>query len=321
MERIIYVPIERLQERYSSQWDDWFEAAFKKHGIPFIRVGDYTERHITQGEFLDVVDTNQYKNKQISQILATLKMFPKDSYTIFFTDVWFPGIEMIAYVRDALKMDIRIVGMLHAGTYDPHDFLTRSGMRYWGRSFEQSVINICDKILLATDFHRHLIGDAGLDLQGKSEIVEWPVETDFNLYEKDNIVVFPHRLAPEKQPDQFDVMMMKYGEKYGHETIWVRTKDVCKTKDEYYKLLARAKVSVSTALQETYGIAMVESVNNGCIPVAPNRLSYKEVLRDFKLYEDLDEAVDLVHQAIINYKRPNKIQGKEISWLKKILQK
>ena len=46
------------------------------------------------------------------------------------------GLEMLAYVRDGLGLKFKIVGILHAGTYDPHDFLTQKGMASWGRPLE-----------------------------------------------------------------------------------------------------------------------------------------------------------------------------------------
>ncbi len=51
---------------------------------------------------------------------------------------------------------------------------------------------------------------------------------------------------------------------------------------DYWSWLARSDVVVSTALQETFGIAVVESLLAGCWPVLPDRLSYREILpREF----------------------------------------
>lgn len=320
MERLIYVPIERLEERYSAQWDEWFKHAFDREGINYIHLGDHLNHKIKDGEFLDVVSTNVYKCRQMSRILEIIQKDPKIPTSIFFMDLWFPSIEMLAYIRDGLGAPIKISGMLHAGAYDEHDFLHKKGMWHWAHHFEQSLINIVDKIFLATDFHKKLIWNDVLELpQEKIRYVEWPVETDFKEQPKLDWVVFPHRLAEEKQPKIFTQMHNMYNAKYGNDARWIFTKGVAKTKAEYYDLLACSKVAVSTALQETYGIAMVEAVNNGCIPVAPNRLSYPEVLRGHTLYNNLDEAVELIHKGLTEWKRPAKLGGKEIPWLKELL--
>ncbi|MEX2133115.1 MAG: DUF3524 domain-containing protein, partial [Acidimicrobiia bacterium] len=44
--------------------------------------------------------------------------------------------------------------------------------------------------------------------------------------------------------------------------------------DLYRKLVASSDVVVSTALQEFFGISVVEAITAGCRPVLPNRLSY-----------------------------------------------
>jgi hypothetical protein len=48
--------------------------------------------------------------------------------------------------------------------------------------------------------------------------------------------------------------------------------------EEYRRHLLDADVVVSTALQEFFGIAVVEAVAAGCFPVVPDRLSYPSLL-------------------------------------------
>ncbi|HUP15660.1 MAG TPA: DUF3524 domain-containing protein [Acidimicrobiia bacterium] len=60
--------------------------------------------------------------------------------------------------------------------------------------------------------------------------------------------------------------------------------------DTYRKLVASCDVVVSTALQEFFGISIVEAIAAGCRPVLPNRLAYPWLipneLRDEVLYRD-----------------------------------
>ncbi len=62
---------------------------------------------------------------------------------------------------------------------------------------------------------------------------------------------------------------------------------------DYYGWLKRGDIVVSTAVQENFGIAVVEAMRHGCLPLLPNRLSYPEILpppfhEDF-LYADQEE--------------------------------
>ena len=46
----------------------------------------------------------------------------------------------------------------------------------------------------------------------------------------------------------------------------------------YRDILATCDIVVSTANQETFGLAILEAVLAGCRPILPNRLSYPEVI-------------------------------------------
>ena len=48
--------------------------------------------------------------------------------------------------------------------------------------------------------------------------------------------------------------------------------------DEYREALGRADVVVSTALQEFQGLAVLEAVAAGCLPLVPDRLAYRETI-------------------------------------------
>lgn len=70
----------------------------------------------------------------------------------------------------------------------------------------------------------------------------------------------------------------------------------------YLSLLHEADIVVSTALQEFFGIAIVEAVYAGAFPVLPSRLSYPEVMpaafHDVILYDTVDELTERLQWAV-----------------------
>ena len=296
------VPIEPLEERYSIDWNNWIESFFLKSKGDFqfkTIFGDPLTNKIEHGSFLDVCGTNYYKASQLQKIAKLIydgKV--KDGDIFFFHDLWFPGLEMLAYMRDGLGIDFKITGILHAGTWDEWDFLSQKHMEYWAFKIEEGWFNLVNAIFVATEYHRKLILSkravgackiyaTGLPIynrEGQDGLLSKPFWDE----KKENIIVFPHRLDPEKQPGFFDELgkdLKKRSETF-KDWQFIKTKDVCRDKQEYYDLLRRSKIAVSFATQETWGIAMQEALFAGCVPVVPNRLSYPEMYNAGLIYND-----------------------------------
>ncbi|NWG21081.1 MAG: DUF3524 domain-containing protein [Chloroflexi bacterium] len=66
--------------------------------------------------------------------------------------------------------------------------------------------------------------------------------------------------------------------------------------ETYRRLLHQADIIVSTAIQEFFGIAVVEAMYCGCIPLLPHRLSYPEILpaqyHEWCLYDSPEQLSD-----------------------------
>lgn len=56
------------------------------------------------------------------------------------------------------------------------------------------------------------------------------------------------------------------------------SKDYPESREAYARCLSSAHIAVSTAIQENFGMAVVESMAAGCVPLLPSRLSYPEIL-------------------------------------------
>ncbi|MCK5835863.1 MAG: glycosyltransferase, partial [Desulfobacula sp.] len=70
---------------------------------------------------------------------------------------------------------------------------------------------------------------------------------------------------------------------------------------EYKSWLARGSVVISTAIQENFGISVMEAVRHGCFPLLPDRLSYPEIMPEkfhdnvlYKSRSDLEEKLESI---------------------------
>ena len=297
MPKIINVPIEPLEERYSAQWNRWIPQELKRLGVNYIHLNwvQPLSTEIRNGSFLDVIGTNYYKASQLQQLMV---MFEQGQINhgdvILLNDIWFPGLEMLAYVRDALRIDFKIAGVAHAGTWDPYDFLTQMDMEYWAKDLENSWFKIIDYILVNSHYHKKLLIETRKVDRYKLFVVGYPFKPEEFVipnHPKENIVVFPHRLNYEKRPQIFDKIAYELSLEFP-DWQFIKTKDVWTNKKAYYELLNRSKIAYSCAWQETFGIAMVEAVLCGCIPLVPDRLSYEHLYGDTFKYTKEEETRD-----------------------------
>jgi hypothetical protein len=153
------------------------------------------------------------------------------------------------------------------------------------------MFEVFDNNFFATDFHIDMFcrefGYEKFELlnSGKAAIVGWPMEylqdelKEYDSAFKENIILFPHRLAPEKQLDIFKDLAESMPE-----YEWIVCQEQTLTKDEYHTLLGRAKIVFSANTQETLGISCYEGALVGANPMVPDRLSYSEMFTGEFLY-------------------------------------
>ena len=304
---VYIVDIEAVDTRYTKQWKEHLPKQLQRATNMNVKVisGGETPQATTPGAFLNFGGTNVYKSKQLEKIG---EMFCngeiKDGDYFLYTDAWNPTVIQLRYMAELLGVSIRIGGLWHAGSYDPHDFLGRLiGDKPWVRNAEISMYECYDHNFFATEFHINMfeeafVGKVSLEQFKKSKRVGWPMEylsDSFTMYknmDKENIILFPHRIAPEKQPQIFADLKEALPQ---YEFIVCQEKQL--TKNEYHNLLGKAKLVFSANLQETLGISWYEGVLVNTIPMVPDRLSYSEMaLKEFKYPSKWTESFESYKQ-------------------------
>ncbi len=292
MANIFLVDIEAVESRYTAQWKIHVPTLLKGqgHNVQVISGPEDIPSATTPGAFLNFGGTNIYKSNQIEQIgrLFCAGHIHSGDHFIF-TDAWHPGIINLKYMSELLGIPITIHALWHAGSYDPQDFLGRLvGDKPWVRHAEKSFFYAIDHNYFATDFHIKLfeknLFDANLSTsyanKTSNKVIRtgWPMEymddvlTPYKGMVKRDLILFPHRIAPEKQLDIF-LDLKEHLPQYE----FVVCQDQQLSKNEYHDLLGRAKIVFSANLQETLGISCYEGVIVDAIPMVPDRLSYTEM--------------------------------------------
>ncbi len=300
--RIYIVDLESVPTRYTCEWKSYLpemlKAELEKAGtdIEIINIsGGEDSIEATPGAFLNFQQTNIYKNNQLNDIARRFTDEVKPGDKFLFADAWHTGILQLKYMSELLQIPVEIHALWHAGSYDPQDFLGRLIKdKAWTYNTERAIYHAVDHNWFATEFHSNLFiktilgWESAFDALGSGKIVHtgWPMDymptvtrTSVYKHPKEDIVVFPHRIAPEKQVDIFRDLakaMPNYQ--------FIVCQDNKLSKEEYHKLLSRAKIMWSANLQETLGISPFEGALHGVYPLLPDRLSYSEMYPKKFLY-------------------------------------
>ena len=294
---VFLIDLEAVSTRYTGQWQSHVPALLRKagHNVEVISGPTDIPSATTPGAFLNFGGTNIYKASQVEQLgrlFCNGSVRPGDHFV--FTDAWHPGVINLKYMAELLGIPVIIHGLWHAGSYDPQDFLGRLvGDKPWVRHAEKSFYHAFDHNYFATDFHIDLFAEShGVDSHielwktieqrsGKVVRTGWPMEYmnhALDLYKnmpKRDLILFPHRIAPEKQVEIFRDL-----KEHLPQYEFVVCQDQQLTKNEYHNLLGEAKLVFSANLQETLGISCYEGAVVDAIPMVPDRLSYTEMYYD-----------------------------------------
>jgi len=340
MARVFLIDLEAVETRYTGQWKTHVPAILKKegHDVQVISGPEDIPSATTPGAFLNFGGTNIYKARQVEQmgrLFCSGSVHPGDHF--IFTDAWHPGVINLKYMSELLGIPVVTHGLWHAGSYDPQDFLGRLvGDKPWVRHAEQSFYHAFDHNYFATQFHielfcKNLLGFTPAKVLYDTKIVRtgWPMEymgDTLLMYKnmpKRDLILFPHRIAPEKQVEIFRDL-----KEHLPQYEFVVCQDQQLTKNEYHNLLGEAKLVFSANLQETLGISWYEGAIVDAIPLVPDRLSYSEMAFDtFKYPSKWTESYDaytvyrpdlcrLIIEHMANYKTRLPILNKQVDALK-----
>jgi hypothetical protein len=165
----------------------------------------------------------------------------------------------------------------------------------WASNQERSWYYASDYNYFATYFHLNMCvtnlsvnpSRAYRSGQPHTPIIEKLTPLKQNL--KSNMIMFPHRLNGDKQPEIARDLIRYYDV--------LLTQEQNLSKESYYKLLGEARAVFSCSLHENLGISMMEGTLAGAIPIVPDRCSYSEMYLDvFKYPSEWTSSLD-------NYKK------------------
>jgi glycosyltransferase involved in cell wall biosynthesis len=155
----------------------------------------------------------------------------------------------------------------------------------------------------------------------------WAADEDITRHQPP-LIIWNHRWEFDKNPAEFfDALddVLKNGAEFQLALLGERSRSIPEpfktardrygkrivqygyvdARSEYVNWLKRGSIVISTAQQENFGMAVVEAIRCGCIPLLPARLSYPEIIpakyHSRVLYRDHQDLVAKLLRRIFNY--------------------
>lgn len=281
--------------------------------------------------------------KEISKLFYENKIKAHDSFLV--TDIWFPGIEAIRYMSHLYNIPVNIWGIWHAGSSTMNDFAEpmHKWSKYFEVGFlnmcngvfvgsEYSKKSIIERLLYfvneeETNSIEERIHAFGMPL-------DYEYLQQFNN-DKEKIILFPHRPDIEKNPnifiniiqalslfweefDNYKFIFCTSKKEYTSKDTWINAilsyakmqyknieikENLSKT--EYYNLLNKSSLMISTTSEENFGYCAVEAMALGTQVLLPNAFSHPEIVEEnskclYNTYDDLLSKIPIILKNPVN---------------------
>jgi len=353
MNKLWYCGLEPYEGRYTLQLQNWSEEVFKRRKINYeIIHGDLLDssKSIVTGQVLDAHGRSYYSLTQMAKLVTKMKAGEITwQDTIFFEDMFTPGMEVLPYIMDQTSPEYRpnIWVRCLAQTIDPDDFLHVWDMQDWMRKYEQMINYFVTGVLASSEemvAHMKIAGwnvpiynISGLAF-GKDEVQSRvPNRKDFK--NRKLRVCFAARFDQEKQPNFFMDLVERVSiyssvefcvlsggplrsnnENYIKRARHLEERGLLKIyenlkKTEYYNILADSRVLFNCALQDWVSNTASEADALGTNCLYPAYRSFSETFANDEecLYVpwSIDDAIKKLSYLMEN---PRKNLGKLSNW-------
>lgn len=354
---LYYVGLEPYEGRYTLQLQQWNEAVFKQNRIEYTIIPGDTlsnDNAIVTGQVLDAHGRSYYSLSQMMNLVKLMKSGAVTAAdTIFFEDMFTPGIESLPYIINQIPKQYRpqIWVRCLAQTIDPDDFVHCTGMANWMRAYETMVNEFVTGVLATNEemvAHMKLAGwtapiynISGLAF-GKAEVLNRVNNTVKDFNSRTRRVGFAARTDREKNPNFYLDIIDEYYVRNPNSDVEfaifsgsplrgnddsaiARIKEYVASgtlklyenleKNQYYDLLNDSRVLLNTACQDWTSNTVSEADTLGCNVLYPAYRSFPETFANDheRLYVPWS-ITDAVNKLEILLESPHANIGKISDW-------
>jgi hypothetical protein len=283
MGRLIFVPQYPTKLRYQEWWISLFQDNLQTCFEKVITLGKVEAGNIAFGQdFAPFTQSIQFELLQIEEYLA-LELLPGD--ILLLNDLSYPGLFSQVLLH---KRPSKCFAICHATSKNKYDYFAKDrNIKY---PIEKATSKLFTKIFVGSNYHAKKLGWDNVEVAPLPFPPMKPYEglaehaRPYKLVTVSRRGIQKHNMHLEKEIESLL-------------NLHINTKSFDNW-FSYYRFLGHAKVLLITSKEETYGYQVIDAVKNGCIPIAPAKYSYPELLPPEYLYTDKTDLVIKLKQAL-----------------------
>jgi hypothetical protein len=283
--RIIFVPQYPTKLRYQEWWFTEFPKEFKKAGLEVHVLGENAITYMKAadgGMFSPVESAIEFETAQIKEY-AGMKL--RDDDVLFLADISFPGLFGNVLFHKKPK---RCFAYCHATSINIKDYF--AGQAEQKFPIETAHSQLFDVVFVGSNYHNSKLRAGSIYHTNRHSWTNtlvtrlpYPPLESFNE-EKKFFMVSASRPTPQKVDAELE---LKLETEYKFPIV----RQDSGSWEEYYKFLSRSKILLLSSREDTFGYQIVDAILNHCIPLAPFRCAYPELLPPEYLYDSEEELV------------------------------
>lgn len=284
MSRLIFVPQLPVKMRYSEWWFTELPSNLRLYFDSVIILGmNMSSRWVYDGGFSLMKDAIKFESDQMDEFM---QMEIQDDDILLLADLSFPGLFSNVLFHKKVR---NCFAICHATSLNAYDYFAPVRRAKW--KVESGHAKLFKKVFVASDYSKSkLLGWDNVVNLGALPNPPFPLYVSF-WDDKDIDIVSAARVCRQKVNRGLEKLVENY---FGVKIL--RTSSCTSWKD-YFLMLLRAKVLLVTSSEECYGYQCVDAVLNGCVPVAPRKFAYPEILSD-GLYDTDEELVVAIDRGL-----------------------
>lgn len=288
MNRLIVIPQLRMHLRYQDWWSWAIPRGMETYFNEVISI--YPGNDISPFDGKDFAAKDKAIEFEFEQIKEFKKVYKRGDYVLV-CDLSFPG--FFHNIFHHIHCD-KAYCICHATSLNSMDYFNL--VKDSKSIVELGHSKLYEKIFVATEYHKAKLAEVGYDNVMVTALPPYPfsnraAKENFPKKEIDIISVARNNIQ------KVDITIEEKLEKDLDIEIY-RNVLPFMTWGDYFETISKAKVMLITSKEETFGYQVLDAVFNGCIPLAPNKFSYPELLYDRNLYSSYDELVSKIKEIL-----------------------